>query len=39
MNSEGYLEVETPLLNAQAGGALARPFKTYANEIGMNLAK
>lgn len=33
MNTEGYLEVETPMLNAQAGGALARPFKTYANEL------
>lgn len=34
MESEGYLEVETPILNSQAGGALARPFKTTANELG-----
>jgi len=33
MDNEGFLEVETPLLNSQASGALARPFKTHANEL------
>jgi lysyl-tRNA synthetase class 2 len=27
--SEGFLEVETPLLQTQAGGAAARPFETF----------
>jgi lysyl-tRNA synthetase class 2 len=33
LETEGYLEVETPLLNSHASGALARPFKTHANEL------
>lgn len=37
LNRRGYLEVETPILNAQAGGALATPFKTHAKEINENL--
>ena len=28
---EGFLEVETPILNQIAGGATAKPFKTYYN--------
>ncbi len=31
--SEGFLEVETPLLQAQAGGAAARPFETFHNAL------
>ncbi|MBI4350767.1 MAG: lysine--tRNA ligase [Elusimicrobia bacterium] len=31
LNSDGYLEVETPVLCAQAGGASARPFITFHN--------
>src|SRR5438552_17423393 len=31
--SEGFLEVETPLLAAQAGGAAARPFETFHNAL------
>jgi lysyl-tRNA synthetase, class II len=30
---EGFLEVETPLLQSQAGGAAARPFKTFHNAL------
>ena len=32
-----FLEVETPILNAQAGGALARPFLTHSNELKQDL--
>jgi len=32
-DSEGFLEVETPLLQAQAGGAAARPFETFHNAL------
>jgi lysyl-tRNA synthetase class 2 len=31
--SRGYLEVETPVLLNQAGGALARPFATHHNAL------
>jgi len=31
--SEGFLEVETPLLASQAGGAAARPFETFHNAL------
>jgi lysyl-tRNA synthetase, class II len=30
-DGEGYLEVETPMLQLEAGGAAARPFKTHYN--------
>lgn len=33
----GYLEVETPVLQAIFGGATARPFKTYHNTLDMPL--
>jgi lysyl-tRNA synthetase class 2 len=32
-----YLEVETPMLQVQPGGAAARPFKTYSNAYDMDL--
>ncbi|MBR2386019.1 lysine--tRNA ligase, partial [bacterium] len=32
---EGFLEVETPMLHAQAGGASARPFETFHNALDM----
>ena len=33
----GFLEVETPILSSIAGGAVARPFKTYHNTLDMEL--
>lgn len=35
--SKGFLEVETPMLQPQAGGAAARPFITRMNALGMDL--
>ena len=32
---EGFLEVETPMLQTQAGGASARPFETFHNALSM----
>ncbi len=36
-NSRGYLEVETPILQAIPGGAAARPFKTHHNTLDIPL--
>src|SRR4028119_69832 len=33
----GYLEVETPVLQPQYGGAAARPFATHHNALDMRL--
>jgi lysyl-tRNA synthetase class 2 len=33
LTAEGFLEVETPLLQSQAGGAAARPFETFHNTL------
>lgn len=38
MMSEEYVEVETPILQSQAGGALARPFLTHANALDIELS-
>lgn len=35
--NQGFLEVETPMLHAQAGGASARPFETYHNALDMHM--
>ena len=34
---EGYVEVETPMLQPIPGGAVARPFKTHHNALDMEL--
>ena len=36
-NSKGYLEVETPVLQAIPGGALARPFITHFNALDVEM--
>ncbi len=36
--SEDFVEVETPVLQAQAGGAIARPFFTRSNALDMDLS-
>ncbi len=37
LESQDYLEVETPMMQVLAGGALARPFKTHHNALDMTL--
>jgi len=34
LNERGYVEVETPMMQAIPGGAAAQPFKTYHNALG-----
>ncbi|UCG40150.1 MAG: lysine--tRNA ligase [Acidimicrobiia bacterium] len=34
---EGYLEVETPMLQVQPGGAIARPFTTHHNALDIDM--
>jgi lysyl-tRNA synthetase, class II len=36
--SEDFVEVDTPILQPQAGGALARPFMTHANALDIDLS-
>ncbi len=37
LNDQGYLEVETPILQPIYGGAAARPFKTHHNKLDQTL--
>ena len=36
-NGRGYVEVETPMMHAVPGGALAKPFQTFHNALDMEL--
>ena len=37
LDQRNFLEVETPILSQQAGGALAQPFITHANDLKQDL--
>ena len=36
-DERGFMEVETPMMHVIPGGAIARPFKTFHNALGMDL--
>ncbi|MBR5931535.1 MAG: lysine--tRNA ligase, partial [Lachnospiraceae bacterium] len=37
LDGQGFIEVETPMLVSNAGGAAARPFETHFNALGEDL--
>ncbi len=37
MSNSGFIEVETPMLHAIPGGAMAKPFSTYHNAMNMEM--
>ncbi|KMT15777.1 hypothetical protein BVRB_3g057520 [Beta vulgaris subsp. vulgaris] len=37
LDDRGFIEVETPMMNMIPGGAAARPFMTYHNDLNMKL--
>jgi lysyl-tRNA synthetase class 2 len=37
LDEQGYMEVETPMLQTLPGGAAARPFRTHMNALGIDL--
>ncbi|MCC7198337.1 MAG: lysine--tRNA ligase [Gammaproteobacteria bacterium] len=37
LDAQGYMEVETPMMQVIPGGAAARPFRTHHNALGLDM--